>query len=197
MTPREDGAPYHHGRLRAELLKRAGEDLEKVGLDGLSLRQLARNVNVSSAAPRRHFRDKAALLDALALDGFTRLEVLYAAIVETGSFREDFGALSKAYLAFAEQNPALLDLMLSRKYDVPAIGEALQRLMDRMVGIVRRAQGRGEVRPGDPAEIASASFAPILGIGSSVRAGIIVAEDVDAVLGNTIDIVVQGLLPKA
>ena len=62
--------PYHHGKLREALLARAREVIEEAGVEGLSLRQLARDLGVSHAAPGKHFRDKQALLDALALDGF-------------------------------------------------------------------------------------------------------------------------------
>ena len=63
--------PYHHGNLRPALLGAAERALAR-GRE-LSLRELAREIGVSHAAPRRHFADKQALLDALALDGFERL----------------------------------------------------------------------------------------------------------------------------
>ena len=62
---------YHHGNLREALLTAAESALASGG--DLSLRALARQVGVSHAAPRRHFSDKQALLDALAEDGFVRL----------------------------------------------------------------------------------------------------------------------------
>ena len=65
--------PYHHGNLRTELLSCAERALSEGGLAQLSLRDLARQAGVSHAAPRRHFADKQALLDALAQDGFERL----------------------------------------------------------------------------------------------------------------------------
>ena len=67
VTPR----PYHHGNLRAALLAQAERTLADGG--DLSLRELARQIGVSHAAPRRHFAGKQALLDALAEDGFERL----------------------------------------------------------------------------------------------------------------------------
>src|SRR5918995_4141085 len=63
--------PYHHGSLRPALLTAAERALARGG--DLSLRGLAREIGVSHAAPRRHFPDKQALLDALAQDGFERL----------------------------------------------------------------------------------------------------------------------------
>src|ERR687894_2671163 len=65
--------PYHHGSLRPALLAAAEKALDRGGVQALSLRELAREIGVSHAAPRRHFADKQALLDALAQEGFARL----------------------------------------------------------------------------------------------------------------------------
>ena len=58
--------PYHHGNLRQALLAQAERTVRERGVQELSLRELAREVGVSHAAPRRHFPDRQALLDALA-----------------------------------------------------------------------------------------------------------------------------------
>src|SRR6185437_10944983 len=65
--------PYHHGNLRRALLDAAERTVRERGVQELSLRELARDVGVSHGAPRRHFPDRQALLDALAETGFTRL----------------------------------------------------------------------------------------------------------------------------
>jgi AcrR family transcriptional regulator len=57
--------PYHHGNLRAALLAQAEQTLREQGLEGLSLRELARQIGVSHGAPRRHFADRQALLLSL------------------------------------------------------------------------------------------------------------------------------------
>ncbi|WAP58220.1 helix-turn-helix domain-containing protein [Streptomyces sp. S465] len=58
--------PFHHGNLRAVLLDQAELVLRERGIDALSLRELAREAGVSHGAPRSHFIDRNALLDALA-----------------------------------------------------------------------------------------------------------------------------------
>jgi AcrR family transcriptional regulator len=63
-----DGA-YHHGALREALLARAAEVIEAEGLEALTLRGLARDLGVSHGAPNRHFRNREALLAALAEQG--------------------------------------------------------------------------------------------------------------------------------
>ena len=73
---------YHHGDLRAALLAQAETTLRASGVDGLSLRELARAVGVSHGAPRRHFEDKSTLLEALVTEGFHRLGCALAAAAE-------------------------------------------------------------------------------------------------------------------
>jgi AcrR family transcriptional regulator len=88
------------------------------GVDGLSLRELARAVGVSHGAPRRHFEDKAALLEALVAEGFHRLGCTLAAAAEPDD--REFVAVLKdlaiAYVRFAADNPALVDLMSGSRY---------------------------------------------------------------------------------
>src|SRR5688500_11230764 len=99
--------PYHHGDLRTALLSRAEETLERTGIAGLSLRELAREVGVSHGAPRRHFADKDALLTALAEDGFGRLgAALAAAAASGGSFADRLLATAHAYVGCAITHPA-------------------------------------------------------------------------------------------
>src|SRR4051795_8192188 len=82
--------PYHHGNLRAVLLEHAEATLKRRGAGALSLRQLAREIGVSHAAPQRHFRTKAALLDALAVDGWQRFDAaLRGAVGDAGDGFED------------------------------------------------------------------------------------------------------------
>src|SRR4051794_26532278 len=108
-----EARPYHHGNLRSELLEAAERTLTERGAAELSLRELAREVGVSHAAPRRHFRDKQALLDALAQSGFERLGAdLDRALGRAGGdFRSRLAAFAKAYVRFATRNGPLLELM--------------------------------------------------------------------------------------
>ena len=89
--------PYHHGNLRTTLLAEAERTLRDHGLEALSLRDLARQAGVSHAAPRRHFADRQALLDALAESGFTRLgDEMHKAIDSAG---QDYEARLRAVAA--------------------------------------------------------------------------------------------------
>src|SRR5918992_2244206 len=109
--------PYHHGDLRTALLDRAEQTVREKGVDALSLRELARDIGVSHAAPSRHFKDKQTLLDALALAGFERLNgELERAYAKEGEVSERMRAVAHAYADFAIGNAALLELMYTRKH---------------------------------------------------------------------------------
>ena len=88
------------------------------GVEELSLRELAREVGVSHGAPRRHFADRQALLDALAEAGFARLGAeLRAAVDAAGEdFEARLQATAAAYVRFATRDAALLELMFAGKH---------------------------------------------------------------------------------
>jgi AcrR family transcriptional regulator len=94
---------YHHGDLRQAVLRTAGEILEKEGLEALSLREVARRAGVSHNAPYRHFPDRAALLAALAVEGFEQL----GDALQSRPRRE----MGEAYVEFALANPERFRLM--------------------------------------------------------------------------------------
>lgn len=103
---------YHHGDLQDALIRTARKLLEKEGLEALSLRGVARAAGVSPAAPYHHFADKHALLNAVAVEGFTALRLEMLARMEreeSPAARRD--ACGVGYVLFAVKNPALFQLM--------------------------------------------------------------------------------------
>lgn len=119
--------PFHHGNLRAVLLQQAETMLREQGLDGLSLRELARQAGVSHGAPRSHFIDRQALLDALAEQGFDRFtDRVTTALAAPGPVRERFRSVGRAYVDFAVDNAALMELMFAAKSSGPVQDAALR-----------------------------------------------------------------------
>src|ERR1700688_2340883 len=95
-----DHPAYHHGDLRAALLRAAAAEIERGGYENLSLRELAESLGVSRAAPYRHFADRRALLAALAAAGFDELTAIYRNAIAAGKApRLRLGASGRAYLA--------------------------------------------------------------------------------------------------
>lgn len=109
-TPRT----YHHGNLRAALIEAGLAALEKSEQGELSLRAIAREVGVSANAAYRHFANKDDLLSALAAEGFRRFAAEQAAAMQNATPDSKMAAAgAKAYVGFAQANPALFRLMFS------------------------------------------------------------------------------------
>ncbi|MBN8816740.1 MAG: TetR/AcrR family transcriptional regulator [Sphingomonas sp.] len=111
---------YHHGDLRAALIAKGLRMLEEQDDADLSLRALARAVGVSATAVYRHFPDKEALREALALAAYDRLgEAQRAAAIGMNNVFDEFQAMGRTYVRFALDHPALFRLMTS----IPGDGE--------------------------------------------------------------------------
>lgn len=99
---------YHHGDLRTALMRRAVDVIGERGLEAVSLRALARDLDVSHAAPARHFPSRAALIQAIAVEGVTSLRDAVAAAMERAD--DDpiarLDAAGRAHLDWAYANPA-------------------------------------------------------------------------------------------
>jgi len=99
---------YHHGNLKQALLDRAAEVIADQGIEALSLRGLARDVGVSHAAPARHFRDKKALLSALATEGYLRFSAYVTDAAEKAGSDPvtRYNAMGRSVIRFALTYPA-------------------------------------------------------------------------------------------
>ncbi|MBX9399519.1 TetR/AcrR family transcriptional regulator [Streptomyces sp. TRM72054] len=192
--------PYHHGDLRAALLAGAERTLRAKGATALSLRELARETGVSHAAPGRHFKDKQALLDALALAGFERLtQTLDTADDPALPFEERLTALARAYLGFAIDNAALLELMYARKHD-PDVSEqlvaAVERTITPFLRLIADAQQRGEIVEGDPERITLVAGASLHGIAAFTANGTFPPQVALDSIGELVHHLLHGLRPR-
>ena len=104
---------YHHGDLPNTLKRIALELIDEKGVNEFTLRDAAQQAGVSHSAAYRHFADKAALLAAVAEDGF---EKIHTQIADARDRVGDdpiarYVAIGVAYLSFAIANPAYFRLM--------------------------------------------------------------------------------------
>jgi AcrR family transcriptional regulator len=191
---------YHHGDLRSALLERAELTVRESGLDALSLRELARNIGVSHAAPRRHFRDRNALLDALAVAGFARLRGVLQESLSAGSddFRDRVSRVALGYVRFATHNPALLELMFTGKHQAYAsaeLGAAADECFGLMLALVGEGQARGELNPGDLAAVSTVLFATLQGLAALTTGGMIEMDDLEKLTAYAVRTLLRGLAP--
>ena len=105
---------YHHGDLRAALVATGLKMLASTRVEDFSLREVARDIGVSVAAIYRHFPDKTAMFQALALEGIERLGLAQLQASEAaGGGVKGFSASGRAYVRFALANPSLFRLIMS------------------------------------------------------------------------------------
>ena len=191
--------PYHHGDLRAALLERAEADLRVSGIDGLSLRELARAVGVSHGAPRRHFEDRAALLEALVAEGFRRVGCALATAAEPDD--REFVAVLKdvavAYIRFATENPALVELMSGSRYLANANDELVRAREESFAPVrrlVERGQSTGELVPSDVHRIEILMFATLHGLATMANNKMIDPLD-EQLISDAAETLLIGLAP--
>lgn len=133
---------YHHGDLRAALLGAAIELLESG--EPFSMRAVARRAGVSQTAPYRHFADRAALDNAVAVAGFEDLASELSETLTKGAAgaapKEILGELGVTYVLFALRRPAEFRIMFGNECD-DADAErviASQKLHDLLTGVLAR-----------------------------------------------------------
>ena len=192
---------YHHGDLRRALLDVASGVLAREGVSALTLRGLASGVGVSRTAPYRHFADKDALLEAVAAEGFARLEESVHLAREAGaSTPEAFVRLAQTYVGFALEHPAHYRLMYGReaisRRQRPALQTAADALYDELVAALTEAQKAGVVRAGDPGPLASVAWAQVHGLAMLLVEGQMEApEDAMALTALAARSLLDGLAP--
>jgi AcrR family transcriptional regulator len=142
---------YHHGDLRRALLDAAMGLVRERGIDGFTLREVARRAGVSHNAPYHHFRDRSALASALVVEGFED----FSAVLERAADRARGGelvrirALGMAYVRYAFEDPERFKLLwrpeLREGADQAEVEAAGERSYQPLVSALRRARERGEV----------------------------------------------------
>jgi AcrR family transcriptional regulator len=191
--------PYHHGDLRSALLEHAEQTLRERGVEALSLRELAREIGVSHAAPSRHFKDKRALLDALAVIGFERLaDAMEKAHASGGGIEQRLIAHGRVFMDFVSPHAALLDLMYARKHD-PELPEQLAAAVTRVGSglrvLIADAQAAGELRDEDPERVARVVGSAMHGLTSLLTRDWIDRETADQALRDFVRHLLYGLAP--
>jgi AcrR family transcriptional regulator len=133
-------APYHHGALHEALLQAAEKVLERDGLQGLTLRAVAREAGVSHAAPTHHFGDLTGLVSELAAIGFRQFNAAMAAADTSGPSPLDKAmARAKAYVAYARAHPGMYGLMFrTERLDMtrPSLHEAASASFAGLAGAI-------------------------------------------------------------
>jgi AcrR family transcriptional regulator len=189
-TGRMADHPFHHGNLRTALLDEAEKSLRTKGVDQLSLREVARDIGVSHGAPRSHFIDKKALLDALAERGFRSLAAAMRIAADSGTdYANSLRECGRAYLEFAVSNSALFDLMFAAKLDEPPaeLLEAAEGLFGTISDIMNAGVRAGAFPERQIGRLTLLMSATMQGISTFVGAGRVSATQGVQLIDDAID----------
>jgi AcrR family transcriptional regulator len=161
--------PYHHGALRQALIAEALQVISEGGAASLSLRDLARRLGVSHAAPRRHFSTLDALLAAIAEEGFALLAAAVEDAVATAtSPDEQLADAGWAYVRFALDHPHHFRVMFSGRLSSTQPTVPLQTVMSRAYNVLLRTieagQAAGQLARGDASEFAAVAWSQVHGL---------------------------------
>ncbi len=112
MNKTEDKHTYHHGNLKQALIEQSLNMLASSSYEALSLRKLASELGVNQTALYSHFKNKNALLAALAEHGFCQLiEQSHHENKLAHTPDEKLTRFVAYYLNFAQNNSELFKLM--------------------------------------------------------------------------------------
>jgi AcrR family transcriptional regulator len=155
--------------LRARLLSCALVMVAEEGVASLSLRAIARRAEVSHGAPLRHFPSRAALLSAVAAEGYRlTIERRELALAECGPSAGDrLQAAARAYVDFAVDHPGLYELMSRPDLLLPTdplLSQASRPFYEHGVELVAARQAEESWRVGlDSRLLAAALWAALHG----------------------------------
>lgn len=142
---------FHHGDLRRVLLEASMDLVRERGIDGFTLREVARRAGVSHNAPYHHFRDRSALVAALVVDGFedfTRTLEAAARRARGGDLAR-IRALGVVYIRYAREDPEQFTLLwrpeLREGADLAEVEAAGERSYLPLVRALERARASGIV----------------------------------------------------
>jgi AcrR family transcriptional regulator len=183
---------YHHGSLREVLVAEGRQLLMEQGSQAITIRGLAKRAGVSHSAPLRHFKDRDALLDVIAAEGFDELSAALQAAQRHDEFRDRLSDYAHAHVRFALDNGALMELMFAgtpRAADSPATGAASRFF----------AQGAamlGEQGHGRPGPLPFLLAGTLEGISSLASTGRLAADQVDEVTDAAVAVLLPAILEQ-
>ena len=143
---------YHHGDLRAALVRAADEIIAEAGIEGFSLRAAAARAGVSPGAPAHHFGSAKGLLTEVAALAFERSGQAIEEAGRSGEPAADLRALGLAFVRFALENPGHFRLMFRNDLidrNSPRYREASNEPGMRLDRAIAAYQGRPERDPKD------------------------------------------------
>ncbi|GAA3477152.1 TetR/AcrR family transcriptional regulator [Streptomyces yanii] len=164
--------------VRERLIVATARELaERQGWDAVTTRRLAERIEYSQPVLYSHFRGKREIIGAVALEGAAEMAAaVRAAASAANSPRERVAALARAYLDFAERNPAVYDALFQLDGGLAyAQEDTPEPLKDAFAALM---ESLGEVAGDgvDPGLFTEVFWASLHGLATLTRAGRLLPE---------------------
>ena len=138
--------------LRRTLLDASLDLITAEGLEGFSMREVARRAGVSHQAPYHHFPDREAIMAAIVAEGFLRLrDQSLAALEGITDPHARFTAIGRTYVDFALSHPAHFKLMFRSEHvredrhdEARACAQGAYDVLEQVAREVAAVTGHGE-----------------------------------------------------
>jgi AcrR family transcriptional regulator len=136
-------AGQKHGDLRTELLREGVALLDGQGIEGVTIRAVARNAGVAHSAPANHFPSRQALLTAIATIIFTDLadQTIEATTGLEDKPEEAIQAFAETCFQFAFDMPNRYQLLWQRQLidqHEPALAREMDRVYAALLSVLRQ-----------------------------------------------------------
>jgi AcrR family transcriptional regulator len=170
---------YHHKDLKKRIIREGTSLLARVGYGGFSLRQVAKNLGVSHAAPYRHFRNKEDLIIHIikeVQDSF--YESLNSSVLKyPDNPLEQLRDMGIQYILFSINNADLVKIIFfnARNKDIASrvrSKDSFKLLLD----VVKRCKAKGLINASDTMLASLLIWGEVHGISSLLIEGNIAHE---------------------
>jgi len=197
-------ANYHHGDLKRALIDAGELLLIEHGVAGLSLRETAKHVGVSHTAPYRHFKDKEALLTAIAESGFDSLAETLQSVTEEHAKdpRQQLIGATVAYVKLAITHIEMHQLMFGRMLDENKMSEEMlekkQLVFKTLLQIIKNGQKKKVFKKEEPQTLATAAWSMMHGYTMLISTGqlketAITLMQIESLAGEVVTYLLDGL----
>jgi AcrR family transcriptional regulator len=129
---------------RDQVLAKAIDILDERGPDALSMRELAKSLEVKAPSLYRYFADKLALEREVVESGNRMLLAALEAACRRRKKSDLYLAAARAYRTFALGKPHLYYLMMERRIVFPPVSESGKALWEFVLALVREVSGHAD-----------------------------------------------------
>jgi AcrR family transcriptional regulator len=177
---------------RQAILTASRELAEAEGWEAVTTRRLSDRIEYSQPVLYSHFASRDAIIEAVALEGFSELlVVLRHGKSKARSPEAALRGTAKAYVEFAKANPALYDAMFTLATDLPfGRPEAPVQLHDAFAEIRNAVEPLAGSR--DPETLTEVVWSSLHGLASLARAGRLRPSFHDKRMAILVDLVTKG-----